>query len=342
MEQAVHYISDENKKKKGGRQRRVTMNKDLSVQAQIILTGDDEDHEVGEAYEEWEEDMNDDASILTEEDDQEDEEEEDHVLNNISNNNNVGVPQQLQDQNNNATTKTTNAAPQPILRTSTNNSDNSNNNVVPSSSTSSTSSSTLRNMNNDDNKRQQPIANNNNNNSNNNTFWRLFSRNKKDNPKANSVIPARVSISEDADSNSISSLASSIISEDKAVSRNGQHPNTASSNHASNKENNNNSKLSVLRVFAGNVNVGAMYHSMLVDENTSAEQLLIQTMERFHIAQIEDKTAGRSSRAITPTNGSGIEYYLTVKAHNGGKCCCLYIICILFIYCLLILMILLF
>ncbi|KAI7849799.1 hypothetical protein BDC45DRAFT_573502 [Circinella umbellata] len=317
MDQAVHYISDENKKKKGARQRRVTLNKDLSVQAQIILTGDDEDHEVGEAYEEWEEDMNDDASVLTEEDNQEDEE-EDHVLNSISNNINVGVPQQLQDQNNNnATTKTTNAAPQPILRTTNNN--NNNDNAVSSPSTSSTSSSTLRNVNNEDNKRQQQTANNNNNNNNNSTFWRLFSRNKKDNPKANSVIPARVSISEDADSNSISSLASSIISEDKTVSRNNQHPNTASSNHTSNKENNNNGKLSILRVFAGNVNVGAMYHSMLVDENTSAEQLLIQTMERFHIAQIEDKTAGRSSRAITPTNGSGIEYYLTVKAHNGDE-----------------------
>ncbi|KAI7886256.1 hypothetical protein K492DRAFT_122695, partial [Lichtheimia hyalospora FSU 10163] len=80
-------------------------------------------------------------------------------------------------------------------------------------------------------------------------------------------------------------------------------------------------QLAVLRVFAGNVNVGAMYHSMLVDENTSAEQLLIQAMERFHIAQIENKASGgrSSSRTITPTNGSGVEYYLTVKSMNGDE-----------------------
>ncbi|KAI9244959.1 hypothetical protein BDA99DRAFT_528568 [Phascolomyces articulosus] len=304
IDQAVHYIPNE-KKKKGGRQRRVTMNKDLSVQAQIILTGDDEDHEVGEAYEEWEEDMADDASMLSEYDNDEEEDEDDSIQDDKERNvssNIVGVPQ-LQDQERIAAApkSTTAAAPQSILR-----SNNNNNNAVSSSSTSSsstatTSSSALRNI---DDKPPQS-----------NTFWRLFSRSKKDNPKANSVIPARVS-SEDADSNSISSLASSLISEDKAISRNGQHPNTASSNH---NNNNSNSKPSVLRVFAGNVNVGAMYHSMLVDENTSAEQLLIQTMERFHIAQIEDKTAGRSSRAITPTQGSGIEYYLTVKAHNGDE-----------------------
>ncbi|KAI9321230.1 hypothetical protein BX666DRAFT_1834955, partial [Dichotomocladium elegans] len=84
---------------------------------------------------------------------------------------------------------------------------------------------------------------------------------------------------------------------------------------------NNPSQLAVLRVFAGNVNVGSTYHSMLVDESTSAEQLLIQAVERFHIAQIENKTTGRSSssRTITPTNGSGIEYYLTVRSMNGDE-----------------------
>ncbi|KAI8144082.1 hypothetical protein BJV82DRAFT_75924 [Fennellomyces sp. T-0311] len=259
MDQAIHYIPNE-KKKKGGKQRRVTMNKDLSVQAQIILTGDDEDHEVGEAYEEWEEDMADDASMMS---DQESDEEDDDPQD-VSN---VGVG--LQDQERSTAPA---AAPQPLQ---------TNNNAVPQTNSRTTS----------DDKRP-PTGN----------FWRLFSRNKRDNPKPNSVIPARVS--EDADSNSISSLASSVMSEDKPRTQANSNPN---------------SKLTVLRVFAGNVNVGAMYHSMLVDEHTSAEQLLIQTMERFHIAQIEDKTAGRSSRAITPTSGSGIEYYLTVKAHNGDE-----------------------
>ncbi|KAI9497295.1 hypothetical protein BDB00DRAFT_23254 [Zychaea mexicana] len=306
MDQAVHYIPNENIKKKGAGQRRVTMNKDLSVQAQIILTGDDEDHEVGEAYEEWEEDMADDASILTEQDmdddDDNDDGEEEEYGQHVSSNA-VGVPKKLQDQKRSAAAQAPAAAPQPLQSV------NNNNDAVSSSSSSSAATTittgaaapTPRNSGDD----KRPPSN---------TFWRLFSRNKKDNPKANSVIPARVS--EDADSNSISSLASSIISEDKTATRNGQHH--SNSNNATGGGNTN-GKLTVLRVFAGNVNVGAMYHSMLVDAHTSAEQLLIQTMERFHIAQIEDKTAGRSSRAITPTNGSGVEYYLTVKAHNGDE-----------------------
>ncbi|KAF7727036.1 hypothetical protein EC973_008083 [Apophysomyces ossiformis] len=69
---------------------------------------------------------------------------------------------------------------------------------------------------------------------------------------------------------------------------------------------------SVIRVYAGNINVGATYNSVLVDENTNAEHLLMLAMERFHISQIEGKAARRLST-------SGIEYYLTVKPMDGDE-----------------------
>ncbi|KAL0074673.1 hypothetical protein J3Q64DRAFT_1648978 [Phycomyces blakesleeanus] len=71
--------------------------------------------------------------------------------------------------------------------------------------------------------------------------------------------------------------------------------------------NRSNTQLTVLRVFAGNINVSATFNTVLVDEHTNADQLLKKAMERFHITQIEGKAA------------SGIEYYLTVKAMDGDE-----------------------
>ena len=59
----------------------------------------------------------------------------------------------------------------------------------------------------------------------------------------------------------------------------------------------------VLRVFAGNVDVGASYHSVRVTESTSVDELLMSAMEKFHISQIETKN-GRSHG-----KNSGVEYY---------------------------------
>lgn len=303
MDQAVHYIPQQasNHTASGGdkMKRRVTMNKDLNVQAQIILVGDDGEQQVGEAYEEWEE------SMVTECSDDDDEDDEDDDFESMDEKeqeqDDIGVnPDSLQHRASHQES-TTAAASSLSVSQQQPASSVPDSNTTASSNSSTSSTNTPPNHASINTKQPTPVG----------SLWRLFSRGKKDNNiKPSSVIPARVS-SEDADSGSVSSLASSIMSEDRTAPRN-SHATTS---------NNNNNQLAVLRVFAGNVNVGAMYHSMLVDEHTSAEQLLIQAMERFHIAQIENKASGgrSSSRTITPTNGSGVEYYLTVKPMNGGK-----------------------
>lgn len=314
MDQAVHYIPQASKNSTAATgskipKRRVTMNKDLNVQVQIILVGDDGEQQVGEAYEEWEESM---VTECSDDDDDDDDDDNDFESMDEKEQDDIGVSHdslQHRASHQESTTAATAAASSPSV-TQQQSLPDSNTTTSSNSSTSSTSTppnaistpSTINNKQPTSGTTTTPVG----------SLWRLFSRGKKDNNiKPSSVIPARVS-SEDADSGSVSSLASSVISEDRTAPR---------SNHATTSTSNNNNQLAVLRVFAGNVNVGAMYHSMLVDENTSAEQLLIQAMERFHIAQIENKASGgrSSSRTITPTNGSGVEYYLTVKPMNGGK-----------------------
>lgn len=69
----------------------------------------------------------------------------------------------------------------------------------------------------------------------------------------------------------------------------------------------------VLRVFAGNIDVGASYHSVRVTENTSVEELLHYALEKFHISQIETKHGRHHGK------NSCIEYYLTVKTRDGDE-----------------------
>ncbi|KAI9480335.1 MAG: hypothetical protein EXX96DRAFT_177040 [Benjaminiella poitrasii] len=71
-------------------------------------------------------------------------------------------------------------------------------------------------------------------------------------------------------------------------------------------------KSKVLRVYAGNVNVGASYHSVRVTEMTSVDELLSNAMEKFHISQIEIKQGHQH-------HSSCIEYYLTVKTRDGDE-----------------------
>lgn len=279
LDQATHYIQKE-EKKKTTKKRRVTMCKDLSVQAQIILIGDDEEQEVGEAYEEWQEDMQDDcseASDIEESDNETDQPQE--IIESSSPAKQSPTPSPVSQPQ--QTEKPIQPQPSQSLQPSSPQQQQQQPIIQPQPSVSYNGTPSSPRI---DDKRS--------------TFWNIFSRGKKEPTK-----PIQTSSSnEDADGRSISSVSSSILMDDKTPrAANGQ------------------AQLKVLRVFAGNINVGAMYHSMLVDDNTSAEQLLIQAMERFHIAQIENKTAGRTSRAITPTNGSGVEYYLTVKSMNGGR-----------------------
>ncbi|KAI9321287.1 hypothetical protein BX666DRAFT_2023435 [Dichotomocladium elegans] len=286
LDQATHYIPKKIEKTGNKVKRRVTIGKDLSVQAHIILIGDDGEEEVGEAYEEWKENIVDNSTESEDDDDDDDDDadgddgeevdsDDDSMegcvpLSEIIHSNGAGPSNQLSDQANTSIVAPLKQQPQQQPQ-------QQQQPVIVNSS--STSPSVTR----PEDKRSAP-------------FWSLFSRNKKDNLK---LTPPR----EDTDRGSIASVNSS-SNEDN--------------NHARSPSNNP-GNLRVLRVSAGNINVGAMYHTLLVDEHTSAERLLIQAMERFHIAQIEDKTAGRSSRTITPTHTSGVEYYLTVKSLNGDE-----------------------
>lgn len=64
----------------------------------------------------------------------------------------------------------------------------------------------------------------------------------------------------------------------------------------------------VLRVYAGNLNVGADYHSIRVSENISADELLSKTLEKFHIPQIDVHHQKHS-----------VEYYLALKNREGEE-----------------------
>lgn len=63
-------------------------------------------------------------------------------------------------------------------------------------------------------------------------------------------------------------------------------------------------QLSILRIFAGNINVNATFNSVLVNENTTADQLLSYALERFRLENQQS---------------NGIEYYITVKVMNKGN-----------------------
>ncbi|KAI8090154.1 uncharacterized protein B0P05DRAFT_464066 [Gilbertella persicaria] len=69
----------------------------------------------------------------------------------------------------------------------------------------------------------------------------------------------------------------------------------------------------VLRVYAGNVDVGASYYSVRVTERTSVDELLTHALEKFHISQIETQHGRHVGKH------SCVEYYLTVKAHDGDE-----------------------
>ncbi|KAI8093858.1 uncharacterized protein BX664DRAFT_259630 [Halteromyces radiatus] len=81
----------------------------------------------------------------------------------------------------------------------------------------------------------------------------------------------------------------------------------------------------VLRVYAGNINVNATYNSVLVYDHTNAESLLRLAMDRFHISQIEGKSRGKRSSTHSPSqyspqhSSSGVEYYLSVKPIDGDE-----------------------
>ncbi|EIE82776.1 hypothetical protein RO3G_07481 [Rhizopus delemar RA 99-880] len=66
----------------------------------------------------------------------------------------------------------------------------------------------------------------------------------------------------------------------------------------------------VLRVHAGNISVGASYHSIRITENISTAELLSKAMEKFHIPQIDH----HHRRTV-----SSVEYYLSVRNRDGEE-----------------------
>lgn len=66
----------------------------------------------------------------------------------------------------------------------------------------------------------------------------------------------------------------------------------------------------VLRIFAGNINVGALFSTVAVTPEMNADQLLKLALQKFHIPLL-DSSSNRSN--------DGIEYYLTVKSMDSGK-----------------------
>lgn len=70
----------------------------------------------------------------------------------------------------------------------------------------------------------------------------------------------------------------------------------------------------LLRIFSGNINVGALFNTVAVTPDMNADQLLKLALQKFHIPLLET-----SKRPTSLQNG--IEYYLTVKSMDGGKTC---------------------
>lgn len=71
----------------------------------------------------------------------------------------------------------------------------------------------------------------------------------------------------------------------------------------------------VLRIFSGNINVGAMFSTVAVTPDMNADQLLKLALQKFHIPLLDNSSK----------SSDGIEYYLTVKSMDSGN---LYLSCI--------------
>lgn len=67
-------------------------------------------------------------------------------------------------------------------------------------------------------------------------------------------------------------------------------------------------QLTVLRIFAGNIRQGTGFKTVMVNPNTTAQELVKQAMVKFHIAELECDLSGQA------------EYYATVKGIDGRKC----------------------
>lgn len=139
-----------------------------------------------------------------------------------------------------------------------------------------------------------------------NGLKRFFSLGKKTKTELPLRRSAAISIRDgDLETNWSTSACSSIDeSQQDDLSPSSSKPNSVISE-------NNNTQVTVLRIFAGNVNLGTNYKTVVVDSDTSAEDLIKRAVSRFHIVQIEGNTV--------ESPNSRVEYYLSVKTLDGGK-----------------------
>ncbi|CAO3617186.1 unnamed protein product [Cunninghamella blakesleeana] len=351
VQQAAHFIESDDDKKKTlltKKDKHVTMSKGIYYQSYIILLGEDNE-EVEETYEEYEDDMIDEdsqsATIASgDENDLDDDLDDDVNMNDNNNNNNqndigdeesssrgVSIDDEVQGLNISTPTSSTAGT----IMSTINNNNNNNNSTKPDDKTTNKSPDKKENIatpsltQSDKNDTTSITLNNNNNNAPNTTstsvgspvspkddkdykkqssFLKLFSRGKKHDGKKN--------ISQN-DTSDQGSTNSSTISEDLQHLKDANVNSQTSSSSPSIVD----PSATVLRVYAGNINVNATYNSVLVYDNTNAENLLRLSMDRFHISQIEGNSRGKRSASPYQLNShnSGVEYYLSVKPMDGDE-----------------------
>ncbi|CAO3627458.1 unnamed protein product [Cunninghamella echinulata] len=329
------------------------MSKGIYYQSYIILLGEDNE-EVEETYEEYEDDMIDEDSQSATIADENEDLDGDFDMNDTNNNNRdeimndddddddlplrrgVSIDEEVDSL---GITVPTHSNASAIIVSSNNNNDVKVDDKVKSKSPEKTMSSNQSDKNNITTLITTNINNNNNNgnNSNSNTtstvtsptsslgsplspkedkenkkqssFLKLFSRGKKNYHDGKKNGSPNETTSDQGSTNS------STISEDL------QHVKDTTAHSTSSSTAVVDPSATVLRVYAGNINVNATYNSVLVYENTNAENLLRLAMDRFHISQIEGNSRGKRSASPYQLNShsSGVEYYLSVKPMDGDE-----------------------
>ncbi|KAI8343251.1 hypothetical protein BC941DRAFT_89973 [Chlamydoabsidia padenii] len=332
IQQASHYINPEDEAAKAiskKQRKQVTMNKDIYYQSHIILLGDD-DEELEETYEEWEGDMVDEDSqstMLASEDDngmdtsdtemdQGDEQPSNNTTTDeevqglrittssaATTSNGATRPTTSDDLNNKDSTTATKQLPTKPTPLTTTAQSSSSPIVSPNGTTPLTPISTLK----DDKENKKHGG----------SFLRLFSRGKRQDGKK---LGGSQTYPMDNTSDQGSTNSSTISADDS------QQQSTVPASSSTSSMTALDPSATVLRVYAGNINVNATYNSVLVYDHTNAEALLRQAMDRFHISQIEGKARGkRSSMTSSPSqyphqqHSSGVEYYISVKPNDGDE-----------------------
>ncbi|KAG0180648.1 hypothetical protein DFQ28_001073 [Apophysomyces sp. BC1034] len=264
VRQNLHYIGQNLPRKTHNK--KVVVSRGLSFQLQIILTGEDPEEEIEEAFEEWEGTMTDENFMDSEEEAQ------------IEHDDNIQFSHD------------------PLMATVSNDIPHGSTRL-PFSKTGASQTSTPN-----FSSSRSPIPTATGRQRTTGMWHRLFSRNnknkdaaiRKENDKSDCITLSQT----DSDSDVSSSCTSNALSD--SSDRDNIHSQLTARNN----------QLTVLRVFAGNISVGATFNTVLVDEDTDADQLLKMAIERFRINDTENSTLTTTSR---------IEYYLTVKLMGGDE-----------------------